>query len=163
MISFLVPVAAFRFHNIRFHMMTTNWLHLYRTQFQAKRKITKTNLWVLDLDVFCWVGVFHMKVRHVSSIVCKHLVNYSYSEEQNRPLTLILLKSIAIRLPFLSRCFCESMPSFWQREVYTPPICITMRLPFVSRHFFAEVLGSGVVGTPPSYIVQESLGLGGVV
>ena len=71
------------------------------------------------------------------------------SGESNRPLTPILLKSIAIRLPFLSRYFCKSMPSSWQKVVYTPPICITIRLPFVSR-YFAEVLGSGVVGTPPS-------------
>ena len=45
------------------------------------------------------------------------------------------LKSIAIHLPFLSRYFCKSMPSSWQKVVYTPPICITIRLPCVSRCF----------------------------
>ena len=33
------------------------------------------------------------------------------SGESSRPLTPILLKSIAIHLPFLSRYFCKSMPS----------------------------------------------------
>ena len=54
-----------------------------------------------------------------------------------------------MHLPSLSRYFCKSMPSFWQRVAHTPPICITIRLPFVLR-YFAEVSGSGVVGTPPN-------------
>ena len=57
------------------------------------------------------------------------------SGESNRPLTPILLKSIAIHLPFLSRYFCKSMLSLRQRVVYTPPIRITIRLPFVLRYF----------------------------
>ena len=57
------------------------------------------------------------------------------SGESHRPQTPILLKGIAIHLPFLSRYFCKSMPSSWQKVVYTPPICITIRLPFVSRYF----------------------------
>ena len=65
-----------------------------------------------------------------------------YITRVNRPLTPILFKSIAIYLPFLSRYFCKSLPSAWQEVVYTPPICITMRLPFVSREIFAEVLES---------------------
>ena len=73
------------------------------------------------------------------------------SGESHRPMTLILLKSIAIRLPSLSRYFCKSMPSCWQKVVYIPPICVTIWLPFVSR-CFAEVLGSGVVGMPLSLI-----------
>ena len=55
--------------------------------------------------------------------------------ESHRPLTPILLKNIAIHLPFPSRYFCKSMPSSWQKVVYTPSICITIRLPFVSRCF----------------------------
>ena len=34
---------------------------------------------------------------------------------------------------FLSRaprCYCKSMPSSWQKVVYTPPLSITMGLPF---------------------------------
>ena len=59
------------------------------------------------------------------------------SGESNRPLTPILLKSIAIHLPFLLRYFCKSMPSSWQREssIYatnlyhdTLPICIAILL-----------------------------------
>ena len=65
----------------------------------------------------------------------------------NRPLTPILLKSIAIHLPFVSRYFCKSMPSSWQKVVYTPSICITIRLHLYCGTF-AEVLGSEVVGEP---------------
>ena len=70
------------------------------------------------------------------------------SGESHRPLTLILLKSIAIRLPFLSRCFCKSMPFSWQRVVYTPPICIAIRLPFVSRYFCRSIRVRGRWNTP---------------
>ena len=46
----------------------------------------------------------------------------------------MLLKSMAIHLPFPSRYFCKTMPSSWQKAVYTtpilyhdtPPICIAM-------------------------------------
>ena len=61
----------------------------------------------------------------------------------------ILSKSIAMHLPFLSRYFCKSMPSSWQKVAYTPPTCITVRF-HLYRDTFAEVLGSGVVGTPPT-------------
>ena len=74
------------------------------------------------------------------------------SGEANRPLTPILLKSIAIHLPFLSRYFCKSMPSSWQRAfVYTratssyhdrAPVCIAILL--------QKYRGQGVAGTLPS-------------
>ena len=48
--------------------------------------------------------------------------------------TPILLKGIAVHPPFVSLCFCKSMPSSWQKVVYMPPICIAIRLPFVSRY-----------------------------
>ena len=70
------------------------------------------------------------------------------SGESNRPLTPILLKSIAIHLPFLSRYFGKSMPSSWQKVLYTPPICITIRLPFVSRYFFGSIRVRGRWNTP---------------
>ena len=54
-------------------------------------------------------------------------------------MTPILLKSIAIHLPFLSRYFCKSMPSPWQKVVYTPSICITIHLPLVSRYFCRSI------------------------
>ena len=66
----------------------------------------------------------------------------------NRPLTPILLKSIAIHLPFLSRYFCKSMPSRWQTVAYAPPICITIRLPFVSRYFCRSIRVRGRLNTP---------------
>ena len=51
---------------------------------------------------------------------CRYLL-FAYtlfkSGESNRPLTPILLKSIAIQLPFLSRYFCTSMLSSWQKVV----------------------------------------------
>ena len=70
------------------------------------------------------------------------------SGESHRPLTPILLKSIAIRLPFLSRYFCKSMPSSWQKAVYTPPICIAIRLPFVSQYFCRSIRVRGRWDTP---------------
>ena len=81
--------------------------------------------------------------------------------ESNRPLTPILLKSIAIRLPFLSRYLCKSMASSWQKVVHTPPICIKIR-PQLYRDTFAEVSGSGVVGPLPIHPIlvnssQQSL------
>ena len=36
--------------------------------------------------------------------------------------------------PISIAILCRSMPS-WQKVVYTPPICITIRLPFVLRYF----------------------------
>ena len=59
--------------------------------------------------------------------------------ESRPPLTPILLKSIAPDLPFLSRYFCKSMPSSWQKALYAPPICITMHLPFVLRYFCRSI------------------------
>ena len=66
-------------------------------------------------------------------------------------LTPILLKSIEIHLPFLSRYFCKSMPSSWQNLVYTPPICITIRLPFVSRYFCRSIRVRGRWDTPKKW------------
>ena len=56
--------------------------------------------------------------------------------------------------PISMAYFCKSMPPSWQRVAYTPPICITIRLPFVSR-YFCKVLGSGVVGTLPILLQTE--------
>ena len=74
------------------------------------------------------------------------------SGESNRPLTPILLESIAnwfaIHLPFLSRCFCKSMSFSWQIVVYTPPIYMTIRLPFVSRCSCRSVRVRGRWNTP---------------
>ena len=44
--------------------------------------------------------------------------------------------------------FCKSMPSSWQTVVYTPPICITIRLPFVSRYSFRSIRVRGRWNTP---------------
>ena len=77
------------------------------------------------------------------------------SGESHRPLTPILLKSITIHLPFLSRYFCKSMPFSWQRIVYTPPICITIRLPFVSRYFCGSIRVRGCWNTPYECVVQH--------
>ena len=76
------------------------------------------------------------------------LAQSDFSGESNRPLTPILLKSIAIHLPFLSRYFCKSMPSSWQKVVYQPPICITICLPFVSRYFCRSIGVRGRWDTP---------------
>ena len=76
------------------------------------------------------------------------------SGESHRPLTPILMKSIAIHVPFLSRYFCKSMPYSWQKVVYTPPICITIRLPFVSRYFCRSIRVRGRWNTPNLHIVD---------
>ena len=44
--------------------------------------------------------------------------------------------------------FCKCMPSLWQKVVYTPPICITIRLPFVSRYFCGSIRVRGRWNTP---------------
>ena len=46
------------------------------------------------------------------------------------------------------RCFCKCMPSSWQKVVYTPPICITIRLPFVSWYFCTSIRVRGRWNTP---------------
>ena len=73
------------------------------------------------------------------------------SGESHRPLTPIHLKSIAIHLPFLARYFCKSMPSSWQKVVYTPPICIAIRHPFVSRYFCRSIRVRGRWDTPHTF------------
>ena len=55
------------------------------------------------------------------------------------PLTPIPVKSIAIHLPFLSRCFCKCMPSSSQKVAHAQPICITIRLAFGSRCFCRSI------------------------
>ena len=74
--------------------------------------------------------------------------------QSNRPLIPILLKSIAIHLPFLLRYFCKSMPSSWQIVVYTPPICITIRLPFLSPYFCRSIRVRGQWNTPKCWRVS---------
>ena len=54
-------------------------------------------------------------------------------------------------LPFLSRYFCKSMRFSWQKIVYTPPI-VSRYGSHLYRDTFAEVLGTGVVGTPPTQL-----------
>ena len=75
------------------------------------------------------------------------------SGESNRPLTLMLLKSIAIHLPFLSQYFCRNMPSSWQKVVYIyiQPSCISMPmicLQFVSRCLCRSIRVRGRWNTP---------------
>ena len=59
----------------------------------------------------------------------KGIVQSKNSGVSNRPLTPILLKSIAIHLPFLSRYFCKVCP-IYTTDLYhdTPPICTAMLL-----------------------------------
>ena len=41
--------------------------------------------------------------------------------------------------PISMAYFCKSMPSSWHKMVYTPPICIAIRLPFVSWYFCRSI------------------------
>ena len=59
-----------------------------------------------------------------------------------------LLSMQIVTVWFLSRYFGKSMPSFWQKVVYTPPICITIRLPSVSRYFCRCIRVRGRWSTP---------------
>ena len=43
------------------------------------------------------------------------------------------------------RCYCKTMQASWMEVMYTPPICITIRLLFVSRRFCRHVQVKGVV------------------
>ena len=76
------------------------------------------------------------------------LLEHPQSGELHRPLTPILLKSIGIHLPFLSRYFGKNMPPSWQKVVYTPPICIAIRLPFLSQDFCGSIRVRGRGNTP---------------
>ena len=78
------------------------------------------------------------------------------SGESIWPLTPILLKSIAIHLPFLLRYFLHH----FYCDTFARSIAIHHQ--FVSRYAshlyrdtFPEVLGSGVVGTPPTLILKK--------
>ena len=75
------------------------------------------------------------------------------SGESNQPLTPTLLKSIAIHL---SRYFCKSMPSAWQ-ELDIQHQFVSLYGSHLYRDAFAEVLGSGIVGTPPNQLVGSSV------
>ena len=69
--------------------------------------------------------------------------------ESNRHLTLILLKSIAIHLPFSIAILLQKYALLLaESSKKTPPICITIRLPFVSRCFCRSVRVRGRWGTP---------------
>ena len=50
--------------------------------------------------------------------------------------------------PISMAYFCKSMPPSWQKVVYTPPTCITIRLPFVSRYFCRSIRVRGRESTP---------------
>ena len=76
-----------------------------------------------------------------------------FSGKSHRPLTPILVKSIAIHLPFLSRDFCTSMPSSWQRVVYTTPMYITIRLAFVLRCSCRSIGVRGHWNTPQIFLI----------
>ena len=132
--------------------------------------IADINCFIADINLPCYVELFTLQNWHrihyvIVSVAMAHwsLIGHrlgcrrgpflssqscplrmhgdlNQNGRSHRPLTLLLLKSIAIRLPFLSRYFCKSVPSSWS-EVTCPP-------PIVSRHG-AEALGPGVAGTPP--------------
>ena len=69
------------------------------------------------------------------------------SGESNRPLTPILWKVSRYTSHFSRDTFAEACPPLGRKVAYTPPICITIRVPFVSQ-YFAGVLGSAGGGTP---------------
>ena len=70
------------------------------------------------------------------------------SGESHRPLTPILLEKYRDTPPISIAIFWQNMPSSWQNVLYTPPICITIRLPFVSRYFFRSIRVRGRWNTP---------------
>ena len=105
-----------------------------------------------------WVVLAILDHYDLSSIRCdpnsqRNLLrteNPLTSGESNRPLTPILLQkyrdtppiSIVILLQKYALLLTES-------SIYTPPICITIRLPFVSRYFCRSIRVRGRWNTPP--------------
>ena len=94
------------------------------------------------------------------------------SEECQKPQPPLLLKSIAIHLPFVlqyaSNLYRSAFgaPTLWGKgnTVSTPPICIAVRLPFVLqyashlyRNIFAKILVVVVTGMFPNTILMVSL------
>ena len=93
-----------------------------------------------------------MKQKELGARKWRGALRQRISGESHRPPTPILLKSVAIHLPFLLRYSCKSMPSSWQKVVTkythhqfsyhdTAPICIAMLI---------RVTDSRVVVTLPS-------------
>ena len=70
------------------------------------------------------------------------------SGESYRPLTLIVLKNIAIHLPFFIAIVLQEHASFKQKELCTPPICTTIWFPFVSRYFCKSMKVRSRLNTP---------------
>ena len=54
------------------------------------------------------------------------------------------------RSPFPSRYFSKSMTSSWQKVIFSPPICTTVRLPLVLRYFCGSIRVRGRWNTPKS-------------
>ena len=75
--------------------------------------------------------------------------------ESHRPLTPIHVKKYRDTPPISMAYLCKCMPSLGEKVVYTPPICITIRLPFVSRYFCGSIRVRGRWDTP-----NKSLGPG---
>ena len=56
-----------------------------------------------------------------------------------------------MHLPFLSSYSCESMPSSWLRGAHTP-LCIAIRLPFVSQYFCKNIRVRGPCNNPSYWL-----------
>ena len=62
--------------------------------------------------------------------------------------------------PISMAYFCKCLPFLWQKVVYTPPIYITIRLPFASRYFCGSIRVRGRWDTPNFYLQLELVYLG---
>ena len=97
----------------------------------------------LGLGQDLWLHVLEFEAQHAITDTISER-GKSFSGESTRPLTPTLLEKVSrYTSHFYSRCFCKSMPSSCP-----PPICITIRLPFVLRYFCRSTRVRGCWNTP---------------
>ena len=97
--------------------------------------------------------VWYLLLITTCSHVLKSMGDFQATGSSHHPLTAMLLESIAMQLLFALWCFCKNMPFYWLESVHLPRMCMTC-ISHVYHVAFAEVSGSGVVGTLPSLVAQ---------
>ena len=135
------------------HLLSNSWWHVCGLQV-TERIWVSTRIMPHDVSKqFCVItSSLTSNFSLALSITCFHSQT---SGESNRPLSPIHAKRYRDTPPISMAYFCKSMPSLWQKVVYTPPICITIRLPFVSRYFCGSIRVRGRWGHSQKLITNE--------
>ena len=71
------------------------------------------------------------------------------NQESNRPPSPDTFKTSPDTPPISNAMFLQNIPSPWSKVVYTPPICITMLIPFVLQCLFRSLSVRGFWEQPP--------------